>query len=185
MACSLTSVLVWAGRKTVIWLNNWELDEFILFRMHHVCAFPEDVFGEISASLQLMSQDSSTLQLIMVSRAALSSWADTCWPGVWLSFKLFHYQNVRNAAHSHCGVQNSMLFCENMKIQYTKNFFQWLLSVNEEEVNDDWSIRSKCWQLIFRAIQSNLRTKDALGTGLLSFVRRLSLSWRFNCIILK
>ena len=34
-------------------------------------------------------------------------------------------------------------------------------------------------------IQWNLRTKDTLGTGLLSFVRRLSLSRRFNCMILK
>ena len=32
------------------------------------------------------------------------------------------------------------------------------------------------------AVQSNLRTKDTLGTGLLSFVQRLSLSGRFNCI---
>ena len=31
-------------------------------------------------------------------------------------------------------------------------------------------------------VQSNLRTKDTLGTGLLSFVRRLSLSRRFKCI---
>ena len=35
------------------------------------------------------------------------------------------------------------------------------------------------------AVQSNLRTKDTLGTGLLSFIRRLSLSRRFNCVILK
>ena len=34
-------------------------------------------------------------------------------------------------------------------------------------------------------VQSNLWRKDTLGTGLLSFVRRLSLSQRFNCIILK
>ena len=35
------------------------------------------------------------------------------------------------------------------------------------------------------SIQWNLRTKDTLGTGVLSFVQRLSLSRRFNCIILK
>ena len=47
------------------------------------------------------------------------------------------------------------------------------------------SIRSSPHAHPHTCVQLNLRTKDTLGMGLLSFVRRLSLSRRFKCVILK
>ena len=50
------------------------------------------------------------------------------------------------------------------------------------EEEPEWLVNEREHFISQRYVQSNLRRKDTLGAGLLSFVRRLSLSRRFTHI---
>ena len=59
---------------------------------------------------------------------------------------------------------------------------QWNISCSDIDIIVDFDTIMRSLTDTIVGVQSNLRRKDTLGAGLLSFVRRLSLSRRFTHI---